>query len=288
VRRKASFTLGLFLSALGVDAGANCTPTNQQIYVLGSSFSWDAQPPNLENNPIWEIFCAKPIYHIFEHPYNYCQTPATPWPDVLEAPAQAFDYITFQPIPDGLSTQQEDIDYILYWMSEQPDCTTTIIHANWPFWQVWEEELHEENPNHNYTNHTVEYFYDLKAKLRRAYPNRRYVLTRSNEMLDYIYHDLTRPIAFKALFRDGWGHMDDPGRYLQHNAFRQAMAQQTGVDPITPGIDPVVRAYLDSVVALFPPQPAAPALGSVELGLLVVTLAGIGVWDRRRLARRRR
>jgi hypothetical protein len=74
-------------------------------------------------------------------------------------------------------------------------------------------------------------------------------------MMDSIYHDPLAPIRFEELFRDTGGHMSlEIGRYLQHNALRQAMGQETGVDSTIKGVDPAVRDYLDRVIELHRPD----------------------------------
>jgi hypothetical protein len=280
MNRSAALILGLFALGLGADGSAECVPSNEQVYVLGSSYSADALPAHLDNNPVWHLFCGKPLYYIFENPYGHCHASSTPWPEVLEPPAEAYDYITFQPIPDGVSTQQEDIDYITYWLAEQPPCTTAIIHANWPSPLTWEAEIHAANPDHTFTNHSVDYFYDLKAKLELENPGRTFEMTYTNEMLDHIRHDPTSPVTFDEMFRDWEGHMSfGPGRYLQHNAFRQAMGQTTGINPTLIEIDPDVMAYLESVIALYPlpppPPEPVPSLGRLALWVLAAVLAGL-------------
>jgi hypothetical protein len=260
-------TVGLLLVALAVAAkgSAECTTSNEQFFVLGSSYSWDAQPSLLDNNPAWHIFCGKPLYYIFENPYGHCVAPSWPWPEMLEAPAEPYDYITFQPIPDGVSTEQGDIDYISHWLSEQPICTTAIIHPTWPVPGEWESAIHEVGADHTFTNYSVDYYYDLEEKLRANNPGRAFALTRSNEMIDHIFHDPDSPVSFAEMFRDAAGHMSrGPGRYLQHNAFRQAMGQDMGIDVTTPGVDPDVKAYLDAVIALYPSEPISTATPCVN------------------------
>ncbi len=274
---------GLFVLAQGAGAGAECTPSNEQVFVLGSSFSWDALPPSLDNDPVWHIFCGRPLVYIFGNPYGHCEPTSTPWPGLLNPPGQTYDYVSFQPIPVEGSTQQQDIDTISYWLAGQPRCTTAVIHANWPAPEAtnWEAYVHETDPDPDFTltGWSIEYYYDLREKLRQANPGRRFVLTRGNEMLDHVFHDADAPVPFLDLFRDTYGPMSyGPGRYLQHNAFRQAMGQPTGVDSTVPGVDPVVKAYLDEVVALYPPVPPVPSLGSPGLAVLAAGLAGVAAF----------
>jgi hypothetical protein len=272
----------LLLLILGAGAGvkAECVPADNGVYVLGSSYSWDAQSPDLDDST-WHIFCAKSIDLILNDPFGLCVGSSTPWPGVLEPPAETYDYISFQPVPNDASTQQQDIDHITYWLAEQPICTVGVIQATWPKPDIWETDIHEPNPDHTFTNYSVAYFYDLKMKLRLRNPGRKFVLTRSNEMLDRIFHDPAAPLAFDDLFRDSAGHMSlGPGRYLQHNAFRQAMGQTTGVDVTSVGVDPIVKGYLDAVIALYPSAPVAavPAMGRralVGLGIALMVLSVI-------------
>ena len=275
-------SLLLLLLILGVGAGvrAECVPADNGVYVLGSSYSMDAQPENLDNDPTWHIFCGKTLDFIFNNPYGHCVQNSTPWPEVLEAPAETYDYISFQPVRIDGSTQQQDIDHITYWLAQQPICTMGVIQTTWPFpVSVWETDFHEPNPDHTFTNYSVAYFYDLTVKLRAGNPGRKFVLTRSNEMMDHIFHDPTAPLAFDDLFRDISGHMSPgPGQYLQHNSFRQAMGQTTGVDVTSVGVDPVVKDYLDAVIALYPAVPgeAVPSMGRMALVWLGFALLILG------------
>lgn len=220
-----------------------------RVYVLGSSFSFDAQPADLDSFPAWQIYCGMSLDFIFNNPMGHCVNPSTLWPDVLEPPATEFDYISFQPVPVSGSTQQQDIDAITHWLAEQPLCTRVVIQQTWPVQARWEADLHEANPDHTLTNRSLDYGYDLRRKLEPMHPGRRFILTRSNEMIDFIFHDPSAPLTFLDLFRDSSGHASDgPGQYLQHNAMRQAMGQLVGIDVTSPGLDPVVKAYLDDVV----------------------------------------
>ena len=229
-----------------------CTPSAGGVYVLGSSYSWGAQPYDLDNDPEWHIFCAKSLDYIFHNPYGHCVQSSTPWPETLRPPAQTYDYISFQPVKGMGVTQQQDVDHITYWLSEQPACTVALIHGSWPRPADWEVELHDPNADHTFSNHSAAYFYELKAALERINPQRTFVLTRVNEMLDFVFHDPRAPISFEALFEDSAGHVSHGyGRYLLHNAFRQAMGQQTGIDNTVDGIDRVAQDYLDEIVELY-------------------------------------
>ena len=228
-------------------------PPADGVFVVGSSYSWDAQPSELDRDPEWDIFCSKSLEYIFENPYGHCITTSTPWPEVLEAPAQVYGYLSFQPVQVSGSTQAQDISSISFWLADQPIESVAVIQATWPYPANWEAELHDPSTDHTYTHYSISYYYDLKAKLAAANPGRHFVLTRSNEMMDFIFHDPNAPIVFDDLFRDSAGHMSaEIGRYLQHNALRQALKQETGIDSTVQGVPLAIRDYLDRVVELYP------------------------------------
>lgn len=251
---------GGFAEAGAIGNGASCELDGScasgegAVFVLGSSYSWDAQPLFFDGEPEWHIYCGKPLDYIFNHPYGHCLDGSTPWPDVLEPPALPFGHVTFQPAKGAGITQAQDVAHISYWLADQPASTVGVIQTTWPVPRNWEVELHDPDPDHTFTSYSYYYYYDLLGELERANPGRTFVLTRSNEMLDYIYHDALAPIAFEAMFRDDSGHMSlDYGRYLQHNAMRQATEQEVGVDFSESGLDPLILDYLDEVIALHPP-----------------------------------
>jgi hypothetical protein len=245
------FLLPLLLG-ISTAVKAECGGAADGVYVIGNSLSSDTLPFALENDPEAHLFCAKSLDYIFNNPDGHCGENSTPWPEVLTPPAETYDYISFQPYPAASSTQQQDSDHITYWLGTQPTCTVGVIHPSWPSHTSWEATLHEANPNNTYTNRSKAYAYDLLEKLRSRKPARSFALTRSNEMLDHIFHDPTAPFAFVDLFRNT-GHMSlGLGRYLQHNALRQAMGQPTGVSPNSTELDPAIRSYLDAVIALYP------------------------------------
>ena len=96
-------------------------------------------------------------------------------------------------------------------------------------------------------------------------------------MLDAIYHDVENGVGpltdFMQVFRDESGHMSfDVGRYLMHNALRQAFGQDAGVDPAPFGIDDEMKAYLDGVVRDFEPELLPPYNDKLPAGAGTVTL----------------
>jgi hypothetical protein len=235
-----------------------CSAARAEVFVLGSSYSADARPWDLDDSPQWHIDCAKPLQYILDNPQWPCGGGSTSWLDALHA--WWFDYVSFQPVAGVAITQQSDIDAIGHWMSLQP-YAVGVIHATWPIQSIFEVTFHDSNLDHTLTNYSQAYYYDLIEKLEAANPGRAFVTDRANEMLDSIYHDIVIGVGpltdFNQMFRDAAGHSSfDYGRYLQHNALRQAFGQPIGVG--SNGIDPVVKEYLDSKVRLFEPASAPP------------------------------
>ena len=106
-----------------------CSVARADVYVLGSSYSNDAQPWELDDQPQWHIDCGRPLQYIFDNPLAPCDVTSTIWP-VAFAFTQ-FDYVSFQPVAGVGITQQSDIDTISFWLSLQPDAVG-VIHPTWP------------------------------------------------------------------------------------------------------------------------------------------------------------
>jgi len=72
-----------------------------EVFVLGSSYSWDARPPLLEESHLWHIDCGKSLLYIWNNPLIPCLGGSTPWSDALAR--DSYDYVSFQPVPDNAS-----------------------------------------------------------------------------------------------------------------------------------------------------------------------------------------
>jgi Bacterial Ig domain/Dockerin type I domain/Thrombospondin type 3 repeat len=246
--------------ALGVLLLLICSGTNADVYVLGSSYSANALPYALDDRPQWHIDCGRPLQFIYDNPQAPCDSTSTIWPVALLA--TQFDHISFQPVAGTGITEQSDLDTIGYWMSLQPTAVV-VIHPTWPVPAIWESAFHNPNPDNTLTNYSQQYYYDLISKLQTAHPRRTIATDRANEMLDSIYHDIQNGIGllenFQEMFADSSGHSSfNYGKYLQHNALRQAFGQQTGVDNTSYGVDPKFKSYLDEKVRACQPLAALP------------------------------
>jgi hypothetical protein len=260
------------------------TLARADVYALGSSFTWDAIPDGLDQAPEWHIECGKSLVYIFEHPWEPCGPTSSLWPPAFWN--QSFDAISFQPVNHAGSRLWDDLLSIHTWLGVQTTAAI-VIHQSWPPPGNWEGVFHGElDPD--VTNRSLAYGYTLLRWLQVIFPERSVALTRSNEMLDRIYHDCLAgrcplPNGFDDLFRDGSGHMSrGPGSYLQHNALRAAFGQPTGVEPprLTIELSPEVRAYLDDVVVQYAPEPGADlalAAGAALLGALARRRSSRGV-----------
>jgi len=254
-----------------------------EVYTLGSSYSWDARPYDLDGAVEWHVDCGRSLEYIRANPSLPCVASSTLWPIALSQ--ESFAAVSFQPVNAVGSTLWDDLYSIYSWVQEQPDATI-VIHQSWPVPRTWEAVLHGPS-DPSVTNRSLAYGYELVAWLSMILPNHPVRLTRSNEMLDRIRHDCQRgtcplPAGFDEMFRDASGHMSSYGRYLQHNALRGAFGQPIGVQPPQPELQvpPEIKAYLDGVVAQYVPEPG----GNVSLLAGAALLAGL---SRARRPRRR-
>ena len=138
------------------------------------------------------------------------------------------------------------------------------------------ESIYHGTADHTLTNRTDAYVDVLMGVLATAHPTRTFVDDRIADMIDQIYHDIDAGTAPAALanfetphhvFRDSSGHLAHVnGRYLAHNAMRQALGQPTGVDSTAcaPCIGPIVRTYLDTVVEAHPPVQQPPVVSDTD------------------------
>lgn len=243
------------------------------VYTLGSSYTWDAYPSDLDGGVEWHIDCGKSLVYIYLNPSYPCVGSSTVWPVAFLG--QSFAAISFQPVDDAGSTLSDDIITIYRWASDQPGAALVVIDHTWPVPPGWEKTLHQPG-DPLVTNRSLAYGYQLMVWIQTIFPDREVRLTRSNEMLDRIWHDCATgacplPHGFGDMFRDASGHMSDWGSYLQHNALRAAMGQPVGVSPPSVSLPPDVRDYLDDVVVEYMPEPG----GNLLLASGLVLLAGL-------------
>ena len=74
-------------TALGISFFVMCSVSQADVYVLGSSYSDDAIPWALDDQPQWHIDCGKPLQYIYLNPLSPCDRNLTIWPVALSATA---------------------------------------------------------------------------------------------------------------------------------------------------------------------------------------------------------
>ena len=115
-----------------------CSVAGADVYTLGSSYTGDALPADLDDSPQWTIYNGRSLDYIFNNPALFVGG-TDPW--TLTLTTMQFDYISFQPVPSSSNTQQLDLDSINFWLTLQP-AAIAVIHTTWPRPADWETDHH--------------------------------------------------------------------------------------------------------------------------------------------------
>ncbi|MEO0448127.1 MAG: hypothetical protein AAF191_18835 [Verrucomicrobiota bacterium] len=219
----------------------------QSLFLIGNSLTWDTVPSRLDGDPQWHVDCGKSLPYLFEHPEAPCVKTSTLWPDAFRE--KEYQVIAVQ-VHYG-STLGEDAVVLAELLRMQP-AATLIVHTGWARSAEREEEwaqgeISPESP----MVHSEAYFEALLGMLQSALPEREIRRTRAMDLLQIVAADLENgeaPFASVAeLYRDKI-HMDVlSGRYLMHNAMRQALGQPRS-DAGFATLEPEIKRYLDGVL----------------------------------------
>jgi hypothetical protein len=180
-------------------------------------------PTALDGKVQWHIDCGKNLQFIFEHPEKPCLKSSTIWTAALRE--TQFDILVVQPFL-GTSIDQ-DVAAISEWLKLQPNARL-VLHTGWNRHAEFETAFHAP-ADHEKMVHSPTYFQRLTERLSTQFPGRSISSTSAIQILDSIEHDIQdRKSPFtelKELYRDDI-HMDlQNGRFLMHNAMRQALGQ---------------------------------------------------------------
>lgn len=252
---RSSLLIVALLAALIPRSGSAADPS-RSVYLIGNSLTWDTVPSRLDGDVQWHVDCGKSLPYIFAHPEAPCVKSSTLWPQALKA--KQYDFVTFQ--THYGSTLDEDAKVIGEWVSLQPKAVF-IIHTGWAHHEKREVEYSSDDVSGK-MQHSPAYMAALLSRLRERFPNREFRQTHAIDLLAKVAADITESKApLKAvadLHRDAIHVRVDSGRYLMHNAMRQALGQprsNAGFETI----DPTLKTYLDSVLDSLPEQqPAQP------------------------------
>lgn len=240
------FSVLFLLVFLANDCGAQESLSNQKVaqrvFLIGNSLTWDTVPSRLDGDVAWHVDCGKSLMFIRDHPETPCVKTSTLWPAALEE--HQYDFLSFQ--PHYGTTVDQDVEVIRGWLAMQPKAIV-VIHTGWPR----HASLAEEREATDLTQalfHGDAYFDELLKRLRSQYPGREFRSTYAMKLLHAIADDVaagSAPVdSVSELYRDKIHMTISGGRYLMHNAMRQALGQKRSVA----GFEKVpaeLRAYLD-------------------------------------------
>lgn len=224
---------------------AACGPPTPSVYLIGNSLTRDTVPARLDGQVAWHIACGKSLPWILAHPDVSCVDDATLWPEALAA--TQYDVLVVQPHPG--STLAEDADAIATWMALQPGAAV-VVHTGWAPADVIGSEFAAVATSGRMT-HSPAWVEALMAELRRRFPEREVRRTRAMDLLAQAERDAASGAApfddVRALYRDRLHMSAGAGRYLMHNALRQALGAAPRRDGFA--LDPELQRYLDGLLA---------------------------------------
>jgi hypothetical protein len=216
------------------------------------------------------IFCGKNLQFIYDNPTEHCVGSSTPWTNALVN--REYDQVVVQPYLG--TTQAQDVEVISAWMQLQPDAEF-IVNTAWAPHASFEDDFLAGNAVGVF-NHSKAYFDDLVQQLRELHPERTISSTRTNEVFYSVLQDTLDGVGpldqLSDLYRDDI-HLTTDGRYLAHNALRQALGQPFS-NSFT-NISDDQREYFDSKINAFLPVQAVPEPGSLVLFPLIGILTAV-------------
>lgn len=252
---KRILQLGSFAWLLIVLTGGNgftAEPKRTSYYLIGNSLTWDTVPSRLSGDVQWHVDCGKSLPFISAHPEKPCVKTSTLWPEALRE--KQYDLISVQ--PHYGSTLTQDVETIAAWIKLQPNAVF-VIHSGWAR-QVQRAEEFSSYANPMEMEHSPNYVRALVTELRRRFPKREFRQTLAQNLLAYIAQDIQAKRApfddLSELHRDAIHMTLDEGRYLMHNAMRQALGQPISIAGFEK-IDPKVQKYLDGVLTWLKTRP---------------------------------
>lgn len=214
-------------------------------FLIGNSLTWDTVPSKLDGDTQWHVDCGKSLPFMYENPEEPCVKTSTLWPQALEE--KQYDFLSLQ-VHYG-STLLEDAAVISALLDLQKEAKV-IIHTGWARSASREEEYMSDDVEGKMV-HSPAYFEALLEKLRELYPDREFQLTHTQDLLALIAEDIEAgkaPIGeIQELYRDDIHMNVVTGRYMMHNAMRQALGQprsDVGFEKLAPSM----KKYLDSVL----------------------------------------
>lgn len=247
----------LFVATCGTAIAADPSTPPSHFYLIGNSLTWDTVPSRLSGDVQWHVDCGVNLPHIHAKPEQPCVKTSTLWPTALRD--KQYDVVSVQ--PHYGSTLGQDVEMISDWMKLQPKAVF-VVHSGWARHVTRADEFASYAPPDQMT-HSPGYLRAVIAELRRLHPGREIRQTLAQNLLATIAEDIAAKQAplekVEVLYRDDIHLTHETGQYLMHNAMRRALGQPPSAAGFEK-IDPAVRKYLDSVLALLATSPADQAL----------------------------
>lgn len=220
----------------------------QRVFLIGNSLTWDTVPTRLDGHVKFHVDCGKSLPYIVANPEAPCVKTSSLWPDTL--PKEEFDVLCLQ-VHYG-ATLGEDIKAIGELIKHQP-AAVVVIHSGWARSAERDAEWNGGTEVNDATKmvHCASYYDQLLKTLTEKYPTRKFRRTYAADALQVVQDDIDSkkaPVSkLTELYRDKI-HMNlVTGRYLMHNAMRQAIGQpksQAGFAKLSAEM----QTYLDTVL----------------------------------------
>lgn len=214
-------------------------------YLIGNSLTWDTLPPKLDGKVAYHVDCGKSLKFIYENPKAPCVKTSTLWPEALKK--NQYDFVVVQ--PHYGTTLKEDTAVISKWMEMQPKAAI-VIHTGWAR-QISREKEYAADSAEGPMTHSTTYFKALIEALQKKHPKRSITQTHAIELLQRIADDIQAKRApfseLAELHRDAIHMKHDTGRYLMHNAMRNALHQDR-TDKGFEKMDEDIKRYLNKVL----------------------------------------
>lgn len=237
------------LSCLLIFSAANAEEQKPSYYLIGNSLTWDTVPSKLDGDVQWHVDCGKSLPFIEANPEKPCVKSSKLWPEALKS--KQYDFVSVQ--PHYGSTLEQDVKVISQWVKSQPKAVF-IIHSGWSR-QPTRAEEYQSKAKSGALAHSPAYFNAIVAELSEQFPDREFRQTHAIDLLQKIDDDIQAgkaPIKELAELHRDVVHMNVvTGRYLMHNAMRNALGQprsQKGFEKLS---EPM-QTYLNSVLDTLP------------------------------------
>jgi hypothetical protein len=230
-----------------VSAGSIVSAEEGKVFLLGNSLTWDTVPAKLDGDVQWHVDCGKSLPYIVDNPSDPCVKSSTLWPKALQE--KQYDVISIQ-VHYG-STLKEDVASVLKLIENQPNARV-VIHTGWArSIERSAEWSNGSNASSVTMKHHRGYFDALLTNLRSSRPEQEFSRSYAMDLLQVVATDIqsgeSRIGSVNELYRDAIHMNVVTGRYLMHNAMRDALGQQRSASGFEK-LKPQIKSYLDSVL----------------------------------------